>query len=421
MLMRHTLLSAALVLAGVAAAQDLDAGVLPRGDEPLVVLDGGVQAPAQPVGRSASEYRVGARRASTTPVGRTGRIHAPVRSLVGVRGMEENSVWGIGIVDGLAGTGDSGELAKQLLRNILLGQGINIEQRELSTKNLAVVRVEANIGAGVKPGRTIDVRVSTIGDAKSLVGGTLAMTELLDHSGTKVYATAAGPVTVGGFSVSGEAASATKNHVTVGTLPLGGKVEREVPTRIVDEHGFIHLDARPAHDSFGNMVRITEAINRLYPGVADVTPDGRSIKVALPVDLPEAAHAAYLDSLLRQEVETDNLARVVINERTGVIVMGGDVRLRPGAVSQGNLIVTIAESPEASQPGPLSAGQTEVLERTALDVSEDDHPLVLVPEAVTLAEVVEVMNALGATPRDLISILTAMSDGGMLVAEIRRM
>jgi flagellar P-ring protein precursor FlgI len=125
--------------------------------------------------------------------------------------------------------------------------------------------------------------------------------------------------------------------------------------------------------------------------------------------------------LLRQEVETDNLARVVINERTGVIVMGGDVRLRPGAVSQGNLIVTIAESPEASQPGPLSAGQTEVLERTALDVSEDDHPLVLVPEAVTLAEVVEVMNALGATPRDLISILTAMSDGGMLVAEIRRM
>jgi flagellar P-ring protein precursor FlgI len=265
------------------------------------------------------------------------------------------------------------------------------------------------------------VTVSAIGDATSLQGGLLTLTELSDITGRFVYATASGPVTVGGFQASGEGATATKNHVTVGTLPEGGKVEREVPTTIVSDHGFIYLDARLGQDSLGNIVRVTDAINDLYPQAASAMPDGKTVKVEVPTDLPESAHAAYLHSILRQEIESENLARVIVNERTGVIVMGGDVRLRPGAIAQGGLTVTIAESPEVSQPGPLSAGTTRVLPRTALNVEEENNALVMVPGAVTLQEVVDVLNVLGTTPRDLIGILQAMSQGGLLVAEIRRM
>jgi flagellar P-ring protein precursor FlgI len=245
--------------------------------------------------------------------------------------------------------------------------------------------------------------------------------ELTDITGQVVFATASGPLTVGGFSAEGAGASAKKNHVTVGVLPSGGKVERLVPTQVVSEHGFIYLDAKVGQDTLGNMVRAGEAINAMYPGVATILPDGKTIRVAVPADLPETAHIAYIDYILRQEVETDNLSRVIINERSGVIVMGGDVRLRPGAVALGGLTVTIAETQQASQPGPLSAGSTEVLDRTDLNVEERDAALVAIPAAVTLQEVVEVLNVLGASPRDLISILTAMSEGGLLVAEIHRM
>jgi len=209
--------------------------------------------------------------------------------------------------------------------------------------------------------------------------------------------------------------------VTVAVLPRGGKIEREVPTRIVSDHGYIYLDARQGQDTFGNIVRVTDAINDLYPGVATASADGKTVRVRVPEDLPEALHLAYVDTILRKEIESENVARVVINERTGVIVMGGDVRLRPGAIAHGALVVTIAESAEASQPGPFSEGQTTELDRTDLNVSEEDNALVVVPGAVTLQEVVDVLNVLGATPRDMISILTAMSDGGLLVADIRRL
>lgn len=385
------------------------------------VLTGAVEAPEQPSGRSSARVVAepsgplrDARRALSA-------TRAPVSSLMAVRGQEENHVMGIGIVTGLAGTGDSGEAARQLLKNLLLTRNINLDVQTLSSKNIAVVHVEAELPAGMEPGRRIDVRVSTIGDAKSLHGGMLTLTELTDLTGRTVYATAAGPVTVGGFSAEGSGASATRNHVTVGTLPGGGKVERKVPTRIVTEHGYIYLDARSGHDTFGNLVKTVEAINALYPSAAEPSQDGKTVKVRVPGDLPAHLHVAYLDSILRLEVEADNLARVIVNERTGVIVMGGDVRLRPGAIAHGNLTVTIAETPEASQPGPLSRGTTEVLERTELEVSEQRGELTLVPGAVTLQEVVDVLNVLGTSPRDMISILQAMSQGGLLVAEIRRM
>jgi flagellar P-ring protein precursor FlgI len=233
--------------------------------------------------------------------------------------------------------------------------------------------------------------------------------------------TASGPLTVGGYSAGGQAATAKKNHTTVGTLAGGGKVEREVPTTLVNEHGFIYLDLKTGSDTLGNCVRIAEAINALYPKCALTSVDGKSIQVTVPPDLPDSMHAAYLQTMLEREIVSKNVARVLISERTGTIVMGGDVRLRPGAIAQGAITVTIAESATTSQPGPFSAGQTRTQQRTTLDVKEDDNALVYVPGAVTLQEVVDVLNVLGTTPRDLITILEVMAQGGLLEAEIRRM
>jgi flagellar P-ring protein FlgI len=399
----------------------IDDPARPNTTPPVLALEGHVEAPTQPTLESQSNYTRSPRFA---PLGLTrpaGNFTTPVSSLAAVRGQEDNVVLGVGLVTGLAGSGDSIDAAKLLLRNMLLTRNINIDMQQLSSKNIAIVQVEATIVAGIKPGRHIDITVSTIGDASSLQGGTLLPTELTDMSGRTVYATASGPLTVGGFSIGGDGASAKKNMTTIGTLPGGGKVEREVPTTIVSEHGFVYLDLKSGHDSFGNVVNITGAINALFPRSAEASTDGKSVRVAVPPDLPESEHAAFVHALLSREIVSENPARVIVNERTGVIVMGGEVRLRPGAIAQGAITVTIAESPQTSQPGPLSNGTTRTTPRTNLNVNEADSALVLIPGAVTLQEVVDVLNVLGTTPRDLISILEAMAQGGLLEAEIRRM
>lgn len=406
--------------APAAPAQDAGAPVQAQ-PLPVTVVPGAVQAPTQPNTVSSASWSKDKRFA---PLGLTrpaGDFTTPIGSLVAVRGQEDNSVMGIGLVVGLQGTGDSIEAARRLLSNLLLTRNINIDLGALSSKNIAIVQVEATLAAGIKPGRRLDATVSAIGDASSLQGGVLAFTELTDVSGRTVWATASGPLTVGGFTVEGDAAKTTRNHTTVGTLPSGAKCEREVPTSVVSEHGFVHLDLRAAFDTFGNAVRVADSVNAAYPGTAEVAVDGKTVKVRVPADLPPSAHVAFVDAILRRTIVSENVARVVINERTGVVVMGGDVRLRPGAIAQGSITVTIAESPTASQPGPMSEGQTVVVPRTDVGVSEQDNALVYVPGAVTLQEVVDVLNVLGATPRELISILQAMAQGGLLEAEIRRM
>jgi len=335
--------------------------------------------------------------------------------------MQDNIVQGIGIVTGLAGTGDSGLLAPQLLANRLLTAGINIDPNQLNSASIAVVNVSGTIPYGAKPGTSMDVRVSTLGDAASLYGGELLFTELTEVKGMTVYATASGPLTVGGFMAQGAAASTTKNHVTVGTLANAGVVEREVPSSVVNDHGYIYLDAKNGQGSFGNCVRITDAINTLYPEMARVLPDGRTVQLQVMDGVPEDQVVAYLDNALRLEVETDNLARVVISERTGVIVMGGDVRLRPGVIQHNSIVVTIAETPEVSQPAAFSQGVTTEVPRTTLDVVEGDAPLVLMGGATKLEEVVEVLNVLGASPRDMIAIMESLISSGLLVAELKRM
>jgi len=376
----------------------------------------GVEAPSQPRHESRSSVRRTERPTGEAVTG-SSRVSVLVRDLCAVRGQEENLIQGVGLVTGLQGTGDSGTAARQAIRNMLLTQNQTLALGDINSKNVAVVWVEAVLPPGVKPGRRIDVRVSSLYDAKSLVGGNLISTELTETTGRNVYATAGGPVTTGAFSAGGDAATATRNHLTVGMIPLGGKVEREVPTRLVSDQGFVYLDMQATKGSFGNTVRISDAINTVYGGAAEAI-DAMTVRVRVPGDLPDSSHVAYIDSLLQREIVPEAFARVVINERTGVIVMGEGVRITRGAITKGNLTVTVAETPESSQPGPFSSGSTEENPRTTVLVEEEERPLSIVNGAVTLQEVVEVLNILGVTPRDMIQILQSMTQSGMLHAEI---
>lgn len=383
----------------------------------LDVLTGGVEAPTQPSGASSSTVVRTPRPAPAAARTAAGAVRVRVGDLVAVRGQEDNVVHGIGLVTGLFGTGDSGNAARQAILNLLLTQNVVLDLGQITSKNVAVVWIEASLPPGLKPGRKIDVRVSSLYDSSSLAGGTLVHAELTDSSGQVVYATASGPVTTGSFVATGDGASAVRNHPTVGWIPQGGKVERDVPSRLVSDHGWLYLDALARKGSFGNAVRIAESVNELFPSAA-VAQDAMTVKVRVPDDLPEAAHVAYVDAILQREIEPVTFARIVINERTGVIVLGEGVRIGRGAVTKGSLTVTIAETPEVSQPGPLSDGETQVVPRTDLVVEEEDRPLSIVGGAVSLSEVVEVLNVLGVTPRDMIQILQAMAQSGMLHAEI---
>jgi flagellar P-ring protein precursor FlgI len=381
---------------------------------------GAVEAPAQPNTQSSATYGRGPRFEPRPGRGAGRAITATIETVVDVRGQEENTVTGIGLVTGLAGTGDSVNMTRQLMQNMLLSANIRSELQQLTPKNCAIVAVEATLPPGLQPGRRIDVRVSTLGDAKSLQGGLLSNMELRDFNGV-VWALGSGSINVGGFMAAGASASVQKNQVTVGTIIGGGTVQRALPSELVSEHGLIYLDLRAAQSSYANLVRICDAVNTIFPNAAEAATDGRTVKLRVPADLPKSAHVAYLDAVLRLEIEPSLQPFVVVNERTGAIVIGDGVRLRSGAIALGGLTVTIAESPETSQPGPMSNGQTQTNPRTEINVDEAANGLVMVPGAVTLDEVVEVLNVLGTTPRDLIQILEAMHQAGILLAEVRRM
>jgi flagellar P-ring protein precursor FlgI len=390
----------------------------PRRPEPgLELVPSAIEAPRQPRGRSESDVTRGPRPELAPALTTAGVLTVRIGDMAVVRGQEENQVQGLGLVTGLSGTGDSTIAARQAILNLLQTQNIVLDLQSVSSANAAVVLVQATLEPGIKPGRQIDVRISSLYDCESLVGGTLIHAELADMTGNAVYVTAAGPISTGAFLAEGQGATATRNHLTVGTIPLGGKIEREVTTQIVSDHGFVYLDLRALKGSFGNANRITQSINALYPGAA-VPQDAMTVAVRVPDDLPGESTVSFLSSILEREIEPAPFARVVINERTGVIVMGEGVRISRGAITKGNLTVTIAETPEASQPGPLSQGQTQVLPRTSVLIEEEDRPLSIVNGAVTLQQVVEVLNVLGVSPRDMIQILQLMAQSGMLHAEI---
>ncbi|WP_370644729.1 flagellar basal body P-ring protein FlgI [Methylorubrum sp. B1-46] len=343
-----------------------------------------------------------------------------VKDLAAVEGVRTNQLVGYGIVVGLNGTGDTLNnipFTKQSLQAMLERLGINTRGATMRTQNLAAVMVTANLPPFATQGTHIDVTVSSLGDAKSLQGGTLVATSLLGADG-EIYALAQGSVAIAGFAAEGEAAKITRGVPTNGRISNGALIEREMAFKL-NEARSLRLSLR--NPDFTTAKRIASAINDFMGADTAEPTDPATITLQIP--------AKYRGNMIRLiteveqlKVEPDQTARVVVDERSGIIVMGRDVRVSTVAIAQGNLTVTITEQPMVSQPAPLSNGQTAIVPRTGVKVDTGDgNKLALVKEGVSLRELVDGLNALGVGPRDLISILQAIKTAGALQADIELM
>jgi flagellar P-ring protein precursor FlgI len=341
-----------------------------------------------------------------------------IKDLANIEGIRQNQLIGYGLVVGLNGTGDTlnnTPFTKQSLQAMLERLGVNIRGQQIRTGNVAAVMVTANLPPFATQGTRIDVTASAMGDAKSLEGGTLLVTPLLGADGN-VYAVAQGSLAIGGFQVEGEAAKLTRGVPTVGRLPNGAIIEREIEFSLASL-GQLRLALR--NPDFTTAKRIAMAIND-YMGAPLAEPlDPSTVQLTLPKKFPE--NVVMLTDIEQLQVEPDEAAKIVIDERSGVIVIGRDVRVSTVAVAQGNLTVSISESPQVSQPAPFSRGRTRVVPRTQVGVQEDGRKLALVREGVSLQQIVDGLNALGIGPRDLIAILQAIKAAGAIQADIEVM
>jgi flagellar P-ring protein precursor FlgI len=340
-----------------------------------------------------------------------------VKDIADVDGIRDNQLVGYGLVVGLNGTGDrldSSVFTRESLIGMLERLGVNTRDQaaKLQTKNVAAVMVTANLPPFARSGSRIDVAVSSLGDAKNLTGGTLLVTPLLAADG-EVYAVAQGTLVTGAIAARGAAASVTRGVPTAARIANGATVEREVGYRLAD-HPLLHLSLR--NPDLTTARRIAETIDRsIGPGIAHAT-DPRTVAVNL-------SGRDVIDSLDRIEdlqVIPDNAAVVVIDEASGTIVMGANVRVSTVAIAQGNLTVRVTETPVVSQPGPLSGGTTTTVPRTNIQVNDSaDKRLGILEGNVTLRDLVAGLNALGIGPRDMITILQAIKAAGALQAELK--
>ncbi|RME72945.1 MAG: flagellar basal body P-ring protein FlgI [Planctomycetota bacterium] len=343
---------------------------------------------------------------------------ARLAELVDIDGVRDNQIYGIGIVVGLNGTGDRSPASKQMLANVYRRLGLRVTQRDVKSDNVAAVLITATLPPFARPGQRIDVNLSTIGDAKSLFGGTLLQAPLEGADG-QVYAVAQGSLSVGGFSFGGQGASAQRNHPTVARIPGGALVEREVPMHLVAADGRVRLLLRTP--SFRTAERVAAAVTEQV-GASARALDAAAIEVLLPTEtLRERRAVPFVAKLLDLEVEPDTPAKVVINERTGTIVAGERVEIGTVVISHGNLTVTVTETPVASQPPALSGGSTEVLPRTQVKAAEQGSHFVILRRTTTVGDLAAALNALGGTPRDIIAIFQAIERAGALRARLEIM
>jgi len=344
-----------------------------------------------------------------------------VKDVARVQGIRDNSLYGYGVVIGLSGTGDrstSSPFTPQAIANMLQRLGIAVPPLALNGKNVAAVMVTAKLPPFIKPGATLDVMVSSLGDAATLQGGTLLLTPLQGPDG-RVYALAQGPVSVGGILASGAGGDTVqKNHPTVARIPSGAVVEREVPA-VLDPTSVVLVLQQP---DFTTAVRLARAVNGAGLGSVARALDPSTVTVAVP-----AAEQGRLMEFIAQ-VETVTLkvdapARVVINERTGTIVMGSQFRIATVAIAHGNLTIQVKEEKQVSQPPPFAppGSQTVVVPKSDVTVKEEKGQLAVVTEGASIGDVVQALNALGVTPRDLISILQAIRQAGALMADLEIM
>ena len=346
----------------------------------------------------------------------TGSAHAVrIKDIASFEGVRSNQLVGYGLVVGLNGSGDSDQARIQLqsVVNMLERMGVTTTVADIKLKNVAAVMVTATLPPFSKQGNRIDVLVSSLGDAKSISGGTLIMTPLKGGDGL-VYAVAQGPVLTNSFAFGGQAASAQKNHPTAGNVPNGALVERELPNALAGR-STLRLNLNQA--DFTTASRIAAAINDRFSEQVASTADPGSVALKIP-DEYSSKMVDFVAALETIEVRPDSQARVVVNERTGTIVMGENVRLSTVAVSHGSLSLVIKETPQVSQPAPLAKGETKVVPRTDMKVEEDSRRLLVLQEGASIGEVVRALNVLGVTPRDLIGILQAVRSAGALQAEL---
>ena len=345
-----------------------------------------------------------------------------IKDIVDIQGVRGNPLSGIGLVTGLAGTGDSSLLSRQMLTNVLRDSGLVLSPSDVTGGNIAVVMITAELGPFDREGSRIDVDVSALGDAKTLQGGMLLATPLKGLDG-QVYAVAQGGVSLGGWAASGQQASLSKNHPTVGRIAGGAIVEKSELATFVEEAAgrrFVNLYLR--NNDFSTAGRIGEVINGLYPDCALVL-DAGTVKVRVPDDVTRQGIVRFIDDITQLDVAVDVPAVVVINERTGTIVVGQNVGISTVAISQGSLVVKVKETAQVSQPtAPFSdAGSTAVIPESLVGVEEQDAHLIPVARSVTVSELAKTLNAIGASPRDLIAIFNALKKAGALQAKLEIM
>jgi flagellar P-ring protein FlgI len=342
-----------------------------------------------------------------------------VKDIVDIQGIRNNPLTGVGLVIGLAGTGDTTLLSRQMLTNMLRDSGLVLNPSDFTGGNIAVVWVTADLGPFTREGSRIDVDVSAIGDAKSLQGGKLLPTPLKGLDG-QVYAIADGGISLGGWTAAGDNASITKNHQTVGRIPGGAVVEKEeIATFIENIAGDRLITLNLRNSDFSTADKISKAINQDYSDCAVVL-DAGTIKVKIPSEISKKDIAGFIVDITKHEVKVDVPAVVVINERTGTIVIGENVGISAVAISQGSLVVKIKEQPIISQPtAPFSnAGQTAVVQDTLIGIQENEGHLIPITRSVTVSELAKSLNGIGATPTDLIAIFNALKKAGALQAKL---
>jgi flagellar P-ring protein FlgI len=342
---------------------------------------------------------------------------ARVRDVASVYGMRSNSLVGYGLVTGLNRTGDSSrsEVTIRSLGSRLQGLGVTLEPDDIRSRNVAVVMVTAQLPSGARPGHRLTVEVSSVGDAKSLSGGVLQLTPLYAPNG-RAFASAQGPMVVGGGSVDGGRAgsSSTTNHPTVGTVPDGGVVEVENPNRLeLGDAGSLQWLVR--QPDFHTAAAIARAIDAELGGAYAVARDAGTIDVQVPQD-DRGSLVAFIARVEAIDVTLARPARVVVNERTGIVVMGSDIPIRPVAIAHGSLTVEVKRQTEVSQPGLLSNGTTVVTQDAAVERREQGD-LTLV-EGSSIGQLVTSLDALGVKPRELIQILLALRAAGAIEAEV---
>lgn len=342
----------------------------------------------------------------------------PVRlkDIARVQGVTNNQLVGYGLVTGLAQTGDSQSavFSSKTLQNVLSTFGLSTLSADVRSRNVAAVVVTANLPPFAHSGDNIDVTVSSVGDSTSLQGGTLIMTELRGANNL-VYATAQGPMSVGGFIIGDAANSITKNHVAAGRIPQGAVVAREMVTNLQqDQAGFSYVLQTP---DYKTAARTAAALNGKFGNGTARALDAASIRVDFPQKYVGDV-VSFLADAGDLRIDADPQAKVVINERTGTIVMGGDITLAPVAIAHGNLSITITTNNQVVQPGPFTNAQAATQTNTKIQATETGRKLIYITGAATLAQVVRALNTIGVSPRDLISIVQALRESGALQADL---